>query len=261
MIKQIALLKARPGMDHAGFVERYETGHAPLVDRLLPLHQSYSRNYIKPADGPRLDHAAGSQWFDVMTMLGYAGPGKLVELGARLAQPGVADSIQADAANLFDGSMMQVIAVDERVTPQDQLQSPPPGFTGRPQVKQIAFIKRNPAMSAEAFRDYYETQHAPLALKMLARDGKPIFAGYARNYPIADANSPFSGQNVGVAPFDYDVISEFWFWTRADFEFLVTLHGMPEVDEAMKQDEARVFDRTAIVVREVDERVSPNRRG
>ena len=34
-----------------------------------------------------------------------------------------------------------------------------------PTYKILMFLKRRPGMSMEAFQDYYETHHAPLALK------------------------------------------------------------------------------------------------
>lgn len=111
-------------------------------------------------------------------------------------------------------------------------------------------------MTAKAFRDYYERQHTELAMKFLARNGKPIFAGYARNYPVRGGQSLLPNFNVGLSSFEYDVISEFWFWTRADFDYLVSLYDEPVIGAAIVQDEEHLFDRSAMSVFEVDERIS-----
>lgn len=256
MIKLVALLKARAGMDRDAFIERYETGHAPLIERLLPLHSFYGRNYIRPPAGARLDHAGAPTWFDVLTMLRYDDAAQLAELGRRIAQEGIGAAIAEDERAFLDRERSLMMTMDEVETPRERLQPPPPGHVGPPRVKQIALLKRKQGMTAEAFREYYEQQHAGLAMKLLARNGKPVFAGYARNYPLRDGQSSLPDCNDSPSSFGYDVISEFWFWTRADFDYLVSLHSESAIGAAMDQDEEQLFDRSAMRVFEVDERVS-----
>ena len=52
--------------------------------------------------------------------------------------------------------------------------------------------RRRPELSRDAFRDYYETRHAPLAIQHVR------FTKYVRNHLIAPSNAEF------------DVVSEFW---------------------------------------------------
>jgi hypothetical protein len=59
-------------------------------------------------------------------------------------------------------------------------------------VKTIGMSRRRPELSRDAFREYYETRHAPLAIEH-AR-----FTKYVRNHLIAPSNAEF------------DVVSEFW---------------------------------------------------
>jgi len=59
-------------------------------------------------------------------------------------------------------------------------------------VKTIAMLRRRPELTRDAFRDYYETRHAPLAIQHVR------FTKYVRNHLIAPSNAEF------------DVVSEFW---------------------------------------------------
>lgn len=52
--------------------------------------------------------------------------------------------------------------------------------------------RRRPELTRDAFRDYYETRHAPLAIRHVR------FTKYVRNHLIAPSNAEF------------DVVSEFW---------------------------------------------------
>ena len=59
-------------------------------------------------------------------------------------------------------------------------------------MKTIVMSRRRPELSRDAFREYYETRHAPLAVQHVR------FTKYVRNHLIAPSNAEF------------DVISEFW---------------------------------------------------
>lgn len=59
-------------------------------------------------------------------------------------------------------------------------------------IKSVAFMPRRPDLDRAAFRAYYETRHAPLALRHFR------FAHYVRNH-LADAQEP-----------GFDCFSEFW---------------------------------------------------
>jgi hypothetical protein len=58
-------------------------------------------------------------------------------------------------------------------------------------VKTIVLSRRRPDLTRDAFRDYYETQHVPLAIRHVP------FTKYVRNHLVAPSNSEF------------DVVSEF----------------------------------------------------
>ena len=59
-------------------------------------------------------------------------------------------------------------------------------------MKTIVMSRRHPGLTRDAFRNYYENRHAPLAIQHVR------FTKYVRNHLVAPSNAEF------------DVISEFW---------------------------------------------------
>lgn len=109
--------------------------------------------------------------------------------------------------------------------------------------KILLFMKRKPGMSAEAFREYYETQHAPLAEKYSQGVSR-----YIRRFI-----DPHPHPETGVWPDPYDVITELWFEDekvyRGTLDYITT-HIMP--DEIVA-DEHNLFDRTQFRIATVTE--------
>ena len=97
----------------------------------------------------------------------------------------------------------------------------------------VILAKRKRGMSLEAFRDYYETRHAPLAQSM-----STWMRRYQRNYlrPMAP----------GVeAPFD--VLTEVWFDSQEGFRRnREELAAQPDKVAAIAADEENLFDRSTI---------------
>lgn len=90
--------------------------------------------------------------------------------------------------------------------------------------KTVAFMPRRTEMDRSAFRTYYETRHAPLALQHFR------FGRYVRNHLI-------EGQEPG-----FDCLSEFW---HADWEHTqAQMTGKP--GPIMKADELNFTDQPAI---------------
>ena len=46
MLKLIALISAKPDISREAFIKHYETSHAPLVKRLLPMIAEYGRSFV-----------------------------------------------------------------------------------------------------------------------------------------------------------------------------------------------------------------------
>lgn len=257
MIKQVALLKAKAGMEHSAFVKRYEEGHVPLIEDLVPHHDEYRRNFIIPGSLVELDHIddpAPPPDFDVITALWYKDSSKLDALARDLAETDKGQQIAEDETHLFDRTKMVMFQADEYVTPKERLQPRPAGHEGPPAIKQIALLRRKPGMSRDDFISYYENNHAPLAERILTKNGKCIFAEYSRSFPAPAGNFQMSHVEHAPPAVDFDVISEFWFWNQEDYDDFIKLCADPEIGEALAKDEANFFDRTKLTIFMVDER-------
>jgi uncharacterized protein (TIGR02118 family) len=111
--------------------------------------------------------------------------------------------------------------------------------------KILLLMKRRPGMSVEAFRDYYENRHVPLALKY---DGGAI-TRYVRRYLEPQPNAEL-GTNEELP---YDVVSELWFEDEAAFR--ATLHYMTTsvMPDDVVADELNLFDRPSMRIATVIE--------
>lgn len=93
-------------------------------------------------------------------------------------------------------------------------------------IKTIGFMPRRPDIDRAAFKTYYETRHAPLAVPLFP------FRRYRRNH-LADA---------AVEP-GFDCISEFWVGSVAEIGAL--MEG--EVGDMMRADERNFLDQPHIL--------------
>lgn len=99
-------------------------------------------------------------------------------------------------------------------------------------MKSIGLLPRRPDLSRAAFHDYYETRHAPLAIRHFP------FAKYVRNHLLGD-------EAIG-----FDTISEFW---ARDISRLTGLMSTG-VGEIMREDERRFMDQPRICSAATEER-------
>jgi hypothetical protein len=113
-------------------------------------------------------------------------------------------------------------------------------------IKRILLIKRKPGTTHEQFRDYYETRHSQLALRLLG----DLMLDYRRNYVQPPAPAAAGTPRPGI---DYDVVTELWFKDRATMEAFYARVRRPEISAQIAADEAKFMDRPALRQAGVDE--------
>ena len=103
--------------------------------------------------------------------------------------------------------------------------------------KVVVLIKRRSGMSMEDFMEYYETQHAPLAVSRV-----PNFKRYVRHYIRPYGEDIYSGNPE--AP--YDVLTEIWFDDATDFARGMAYLEDPETAAIIGADEEMLFEKKSI---------------
>ena len=123
--------------------------------------------------------------------------------------------------------------------------------------KVISMMKRNPNISAQEFKEFYERKHAPAAAKVLVK----YCSDYRRNYPSKqflsiDGTLRELQDPQGPHSFPYDIVNEFWFKDKESMD--IVFKGFAARDrkaEAEVEDE-RYLDLNSIRVLIVEEAVS-----
>lgn len=106
-------------------------------------------------------------------------------------------------------------------------------------LKTLGFIPRRGDLTRAAFRDYYETRHAPLALRHIR-----VVAKYVRNHVV-------SGEPADPG---FDCLSEFWFGEPKAFYDVCDWLASP-AGQMLRDDEAQFMDRSRIASCAVNERL------
>jgi len=108
MFKVILLIKKRPELSAAAFMDYYTNHHVPLVHRLLPKGAAvHRRNFV----------VAGDADYDVISEVFYEDRATAEAAGRALAAPGVKEQIEADEDQfILRGSIRRfVVEVQESV--------------------------------------------------------------------------------------------------------------------------------------------------
>jgi uncharacterized protein (TIGR02118 family) len=113
--------------------------------------------------------------------------------------------------------------------------------------KILLFMKRRPGMSVEAFRDYYETRHAPLAEKYSAGIQR-----YTRRY-LDPQPHPETGPGDDLP---FDVVTELWFDDEAIFRGALGYMTTSIMPDEIIEDEKNLFDRASFRIATVVEHES-----
>lgn len=113
--------------------------------------------------------------------------------------------------------------------------------------KILLLMKRRPGMTVEAFRDYYENNHAPLCEKYTTSVKR-----YIRRYI-----DPHPHPETGPADeLPYDVITELWFDDEALFKGTLAYITTSIMPDEIIADEKKLFDRSSFRIATVMERES-----
>ncbi|EJL32835.1 EthD domain-containing protein [Novosphingobium sp. AP12] len=112
--------------------------------------------------------------------------------------------------------------------------------------KILLFMKRRPDISVEAFRDYYEHHHAPLAEKYSSGVSR-----YIRRY-IDPQPHPETGAFTDGA----DVITELWFEDEKVYRGTLAYITTSLMPDEIVADEKNLFDRASFRIATVVERES-----
>ena len=110
MIKQIGLLKRKPGMTPEAFRTYYETSHRVIGEKYLAGYATkYMRRFLDP-----LTTSADEQEFDVILEIWYPDQATYERCREHLSSPEAAAEIAADEEQLFDRAANRFFLVDER---------------------------------------------------------------------------------------------------------------------------------------------------
>lgn len=111
MIKYVALLKRRPGMDFQAFKDYYETRHAILGREHMHGVRRYQRRFLKPMDHP---FAGGAEEaFDCITEVWFDDKNAMNAAFAHLSKPDIAKIFADDEDQIFDRKRTRCFVVDE----------------------------------------------------------------------------------------------------------------------------------------------------
>ncbi len=102
-------------------------------------------------------------------------------------------------------------------------------------TKVVLLMKRKPGLSLEAFRDYYERNHAPLAKRLLGA----FMLDYRRNYRSGGISTENTDAPDGE---DFDVITEIWYKDKASMEAMWAHARKPEIAAQIDADGAKFMD-------------------
>jgi uncharacterized protein (TIGR02118 family) len=230
----VILAKRKPGMSMEAFKDYYENKHAPLGISLGSLMRRYRRTYITPVQGEM--SAFGESPFDVITETEFDSEADYhTTIQGLLKNPERVEIVSKDEENLFDRPKIRWFTAEDKesVLPQGLSEK----SKAAPAIKVTVLAKRKQGMSMEAFKEYYETKHAKLAMTFT-----PLVRRYTRTY-LTQVQSEMSAS--GESPFD--VITQAYFDSQEDYEkngesFL----GSPEIVETVSKDELNLFDRSTI---------------
>ena len=114
MLKILAFLTKREGLETRAFIEYYENNHVPLICDLAPTPIVYKRNFLMRGD--EFNKEDDAMDFDVVTELVFPDRAAYLAWAAELSKPGSGDQVVADELKFLDRSRTRAYVVEECVT-------------------------------------------------------------------------------------------------------------------------------------------------
>jgi len=109
MLKVMAFLVKKQGLDTAELIEYYETHHVPLILSLAPAPTAYKRNYLL-----REESGSGPDDFDIVTELVFPDRAAYQNWVSTMYAPG--SGVADDEMNFLDRSRTRSYVVEEHTT-------------------------------------------------------------------------------------------------------------------------------------------------
>jgi uncharacterized protein (TIGR02118 family) len=249
MYKVVALIKRKPGLSRAEFIDYYERSHAPLARKCFPQIVQYRRNFVD-LTGAIMAPGAAQLDFDSVTEIWYRDHEAYDEMLSTHFMETVRETIESDERNFLDQTMTRMIKVEQHGAklPDFELRpsigSPP----GEGMFKVMALLTCKPGLPRHEFIHYYEHHHSQLIWSLF-----PWILEYRRNFIDVEGAIVFPNAKLP----DFDVITELWFQNRADYDRMLADHENPEVGGAIARDEENCFDRSKTRFFVVEEAETP----
>jgi hypothetical protein len=109
MLKVMAFLVKKQGLDTGELIDYYETHHVPLILSLAPAPMTYKRNYLR-----RDAAASGLDDFDIVTELVFTDRAAYQSWASTMYAPG--SGVADDEMNFLDRTRTRSYVVEEHVT-------------------------------------------------------------------------------------------------------------------------------------------------
>ena len=117
MLKVMLLLKRKPGLSMAEFIERYETVHVPLAEKHASKIKRYERHYLHASRQDLYGNEVDEPAYDVLTELWYDDMEAFTKQQNGLRRhPERIAAIIADEELLFDRTKSRVAFVEDHIS-------------------------------------------------------------------------------------------------------------------------------------------------
>ena len=203
MIKGIATVKKKVGMENDEFHRYWRKTHGPLALKMSKL-RGYVQSHRSDESVPGFEECpydgVAEVWFD-----------DLETMQSLSQDPEYVENAMRDEPNFADLESLKFLCTEERLIIDD-----PQPASEKPPVKAIFLISRKDGMSVSEFQDYWFSEHAP----QIPRDAG--VARYTQCHQVQSTYETGSPAYDGVAELsfrDIDAFRDYWLSDRVQAIF------------------------------------------